>query len=128
MQCADVMTKDPVSIRASETVAVANRVMKTRNVGFLPVCDDSGAVIGFVTEQHLTRVVVEDDVGPATPVEQVMGRDVGKCALEDDVSVAERELAAHPGRCIVCVDDRGVPLGIIGVTDLARVGKRPSSA
>ena len=128
MRCAELMTNGAGTVRAGDAVAVANRVMKTRRVHFLPVCDDTGAVVGFVTEQHLTRVVVENDVGPATPVEQVMGSDVSTCSVDDDISVAERELAAHPGRCVVCVDDRRAPVGIIGVTDLARVGRRPSSA
>lgn len=120
MRCADVMTKDPAFVRASDEVAVANRTMKRRGVGFLPVCDASGAVVGFVTEQHLTRVVVEDDVGPSAHVESVMGRDVCICSPDDDVSVAARAIEAHPGRCAVCVDEAKQPIGIIGATDLER--------
>ena len=121
MRCADVMTKDPAFVRTNDEVAVANRTMKRRNVGFLPVCDaETGAVVGFVTEQHLTRVVVEQNVGPSAPVETVMGRDVCLCVPGDDLSVAERAIAAHPGRCAVCVGGAGEPIGVIGATDVAR--------
>ena len=120
MRCADVMTKDPAFVRTSDEVAVANRTMKRRNVGFLPVCDEGGAVVGFVTEQHLTRVVIEHSVGPSARVETVMGHDVCICSPDDDASVAERAIAAHPGRCAVCVGEALEPLGVIGVTDLAR--------
>lgn len=120
MRCADVMTKDPAFVRTNDEVAVANRTMKRRNVGFLPVCDESGAVVGFVTEQHLTRVVVEQDVGPSAHVESVMGRDVCICSPDDDVSVAEKAIETHPGRCAVCVDGANQPIGVIGVTDLKR--------
>ena len=82
-------------------------------VGGASVCDaESGAVVGFVTEQHLTRVVVEQNVGPSAPVESVMGRDVCICAPDDDVSEAERAIAAHPGRCAVCVGPTREPIGV----------------
>lgn len=120
MRCAEVMTKNPVFVRATDAVAVANRVMRTRSVGFLPVCDENGAVVGFVTEQHLTRVVLEDDIGPSAPVESVMGRDVCLCSPDDDIGVAERAISAHPGRCAVCIGPTREPIGVIGVSDLAR--------
>lgn len=122
MRCADIMTKDPAFVRTHDEVAVANRMMKRRNVGFLPVCDESGAVVGFVTEQHLTRVVVEQGIGPSAPVESVMGRDVCICSADDDVSVAKRAVEAHPGRCAVCVGPAREPIGVIGATDLINVG------
>lgn len=120
MRCADVMTPNVAFVRTNDSVAAANRMMKTRNLTFLPVCDADGIVVGFVTDQHITRVSVMDDVGPATPVEDVMGRDVSTCSPDDDVSVAERALAEHPGRCAVCVAADGGLIGVVGVTDLAR--------
>ena len=120
MRCADVMTPDVVFVRATDDVATANRTMKSRRVGFLPVCDDAGLVVGFVTDQHITRVVVTEDIGPSTPVEVVMGRDVTTCSPEDDVSVAESAIASHPGRCAVCVGPRGELVGVVGATDLTR--------
>lgn len=120
MRCAEVMTREPAFVRTSDEVATANRTMKRRNVAFLPVCDESGAVVGFVTEQHLTRVVVENDVGPSAPVESVMGRDVCICSPDDDLSVAEAAVVAHPGRCAVCVGPAREPIGVIGISDLAR--------
>jgi predicted transcriptional regulator len=127
MRCADVMTTGAVAVRTDDAVALAYRLMKTEDLVFLPVCDPTGAVVGFVTEQHLTRVVVTEGIGPATPVELVMGRDVQTCSLDDDISVAERGLVEHPGRCAVCVGPAGELLGIIGVTDIARARRGPQS-
>ena len=124
MRCADVMTTAAVTVRTDDAVALAYRRMKTEDVGFLPVCDPNGAVVGFVTEQHLTRVVVTESIGPATPVELVMGRDVHTCSPDDDISVAERGIVEHPGRCAVCVGPAGEVLGVIGATDVAR-GRPP---
>jgi CBS domain-containing protein len=120
MRCADVMTKDPAFVHTNDEVAAANRLMRRRNIGFLPVCDESGAVVGFVTEQHLTRVVIEQDIGPSAPVESVMGRDVCICSPDDDVDIAKRAIETHPGRCAVCVGPAREPIGVIGVSDLAR--------
>lgn len=125
MRCADVMTRDPAFVVANDEVAVVNRLMKRRNVGFLPVVDESGAVVGFVTEQHLTRVVLEQNIGPSAPVASVMGQDVCICSPDDDIEVAERVVTAHPGRCAVCVGPTGEPIGVIGITDLTRARNSP---
>lgn len=122
MRCADVMTRDVATARAGDDAATASRIMKRRGVPFLPVCDAAGAVVGFVTEQHITRVAVSEGVGPSTPIESVMGRDVCICAVDDDVLVAARAIRAHPGRCAVCVGPNGEPVGVIGISDLARAG------
>jgi predicted transcriptional regulator len=76
MRCADVMSTDVAFAHGEDEVGGADRVMKRRDIPFLPVCDAAGKVIGFVTHQHITRIAVADDVGPSTPVRDVMGRDV----------------------------------------------------
>lgn len=52
--------------------AVAER-MKARKVGFLPVCDETGAVVGTVTDRDLAvRVLAEHRSVAATRVHDVM--------------------------------------------------------
>lgn len=125
MRCADVMTTDVAFVHGDDEVGLANSIMQKRDIPFLPVCDAAGKVIGFVTYRHITRSAITEDVGPSTPVKDVMGRDVFTCSPEDDVSVAERALVEHPGRAAVCVGPNGEPVGIIGITDLALAGHAP---
>ena len=125
MRCADVMSTDVAIVHGEDEVGVANRIMQKRDIPFLPVCDATGRVIGFVTHRHIAYVAITDDVGPSTPVKDVMGRDVFTCSPEDDVSVAERALLEHPWQCAVCVGPNGEPVGIVGITDLALAGRAP---
>jgi acetoin utilization protein AcuB len=53
MKVKDVMTKDPFSIDPEAPVATAIDVMRTRGLRHLPVVDDTGRLIGIVTDRDL---------------------------------------------------------------------------
>jgi CBS domain-containing protein len=55
MRAADVMTPDPVSISPDASIADAIQLMLTRKFSGLPVVDESGALVGIVTEGDLVR-------------------------------------------------------------------------
>lgn len=49
----DIMTPEPVTVGPDTGVTDAARVMAERSVGALPVVDESGALVGIVTEGDL---------------------------------------------------------------------------
>ena len=55
----DIMTKKPVSIREDETVEKAAVLMLEGNFGGLPVLDESGVVVGMITDTDIFKVLVE---------------------------------------------------------------------
>ena len=99
MKVSDIMSSHVITANQREPVTAAARLMKRHNLGVLPVCDDSGALRGLVTDRDIVlRCVALDGVGTAAGTmgrEQIRripvvdgGRVVGMVSLAD---MARRE-------------------------------------
>lgn len=55
----DVMTKEPTAVRPATGLAHAARIMLERKFGCLPVCDESGLLVGIVTEADFVRFAAD---------------------------------------------------------------------
>jgi CBS domain-containing protein len=56
---AEVMTREPTSVRPAMGLAHAARLMLERKFGCLPVCDDDGTLVGIVTEADFVRFAAD---------------------------------------------------------------------
>ncbi len=56
---AEVMTKEPTSVRPAMGLAHAARLMLERKFGCLPVCEDDGTLVGIVTEADFVRFAAD---------------------------------------------------------------------
>jgi len=69
MQCQQIMKRN---VRAVADVFLAARIMGDNDIGFLPVCDEAGRVIGVLTDRDLAvRICAEDLRATTTPVASV---------------------------------------------------------
>jgi CBS domain-containing protein len=108
-----------------EYVEAAAERMRNRNLGFLPVCDDDGAAIGTVTDRDLAvRVLGEHRSAERTLVQEVMSPDLVYCSPDDELSLAEELMMRHKKSRIVCADEHRRPVGVISLSDIARVEDR----
>jgi CBS domain-containing protein len=120
MRVEEIM-KGPVStVKRDSTVQQAARTMDEEDIGFLPVVDDSGRVVGVVTDRDITvRVVAQGLAGNSVRVEQVMTTNAFTAKKGDDVrKVAEQMKERQVSRMLV-VDDGGKPIGVVSLGDLA---------
>jgi CBS domain-containing protein len=99
---------------------VAAERMRSDNIGFLPVCDASGRVVGTITDRDIAMRVVADERPPHTRVEDVMTHEVIACSPSDDVHRAEQLMGKYNKSRIICVDDAGHPVGVISLSDIAQ--------
>ena len=53
-----IMTREPVSIRSTDTVERAALIMRDRKFGSLPVVDDTDKVVGIITDTDIFRLFV----------------------------------------------------------------------
>jgi CBS domain-containing protein len=102
------------------TVEACARMMRDNNVGFLPVVDGRGQVVGVVTDRDLAVRVLADDLPSETPVGEVMTRDVRVCRFDDDLESAERKMAVARKSRLVVTDDGGRCVGVISLSDFAQ--------
>ena len=121
-KCSDVMTQDPVCCLPTDTVAKAAQLMKSEDVGSIPVIEDQGTMklIGIVTDRDLALQVVapERDAG-TTQVEDVMTYEIITCRASDDVQKAVDAMAQHQLRRMPVIDDKHRIVGIISQADVA---------
>src|SRR5207302_9806279 len=89
MECREIMKEDVECIGPEDPVHDAARAMRDQGIGFLPVCDPGGRVLGTVTDRDLAVRVVAEDCDPSTPVGDVMTREVVACKPQDSVQDAQ---------------------------------------
>ena len=72
-KCREVMTKDPASCSASETVTKVAGLMKQHDVGSVPVVESDKRLVGIVTDRDIVVKVVAAGRNPEqTPVKEAM--------------------------------------------------------
>lgn len=120
--CYDLMTTDPVTCPVRSAAIEAASLMKTHDLGWLPVVDstDTHTLLGVVTDRDLVLKVVADgfDAGK-TPIEDVMTINPVTCTSYDDVHAAMEAMAQHQVRRLPVVDE-GRLVGVIAQADIAR--------
>ncbi len=55
-QVGSVMTRSPVTIKASEPLSKALELMSERRIRHLPVVDDNGRVVGIITARDIVNI------------------------------------------------------------------------
>src|SRR5690606_6796322 len=89
--CRDVMTTNPTTCVPSETVEHVARLMKSEDVGPIPVIEsqNSKKLVGIVTDRDLVLKVLAEGRNPKEmKVEDVMTRNPVTCRENDDVENA----------------------------------------
>ncbi len=114
----DLMTAKPKTLSPSATLAEAARIMRQEDIGGVLVVDD-GKTCGILTDRDIVvRGIAAGKDPNSTSVGDVASKDV--VAIEPDASVDEavrlmRERAIRR----IAVMDKGKPIGIVSLGDLA---------
>jgi CBS domain-containing protein len=128
MKSKEIMKSQVDCIAPSDPAEKAGRIMRDRNVGFVPVCDAAGKVIGTLTDRDLAIRVLADGRPGTTPVQEIMSKEVISCSPEDDVERAAALMGKHQKSRMLCVDDSGKLIGVISLSDIASRGDRQQAA
>ena len=127
-KCSEVMTKTPVCCLPNDNVAKAAELMKSENIGSIPVIENEQTqkLVGIVTDRDLALKIVADGLdAKSTKVEAVMTRRVVTCLADDDLQKALDAMAEHQLRRIPVVDDENKIVGIISQADVATRADEP---
>ena len=127
MICSEIMTKDPECCLPSDTVMKAAQLMKSEDVGPIPIVDDKDdmKLTGIVTDRDLAIKVVAEARDPrTTQVEEVMSEGLVTCRENDDVQSVLKLMQDNQVRRIPVVDKNDHLVGIIAQADVAtRLGE-----
>jgi CBS domain-containing protein len=107
------------TVGPGDNVLTALHLMAEKNIGLLVVVED-GAVVGVLSERDCVRRLVLAGKSPdATPVADVMVRDVIKVDLAHTFADCLRLMHAHGIRHLPVVE-KGKAIGVISIRDLLR--------
>jgi CBS domain-containing protein len=119
MRCETVMKQEVAYVMTDDSVQEAAFIMRDQNVGFLPVCDNRGRVVGTLTDRDLAVRVVADALDVTTTlVGRVMTHELVSCRPEDELTDAERLMATHRKSRIVITDEADHLIGVISLSDV----------
>ena len=93
MRCGDVINKDVARCLETLSVQACAEMMRDNGIGFVPVVDADGQVVGVVTDRDLVLRVLANDLPSDTPVGQVMTCVVRICRPDDELKEVTRREA-----------------------------------
>jgi len=119
--CREVMTREPASSQPTDSLVRVAQIMKTHDVGAVPVVDGSSRkLVGMITDRDITiKAVASGRACDTATVRDVMSSDVVTCREDDDIETAVSRMAERKIRRIPVIDKSGVLCGIIAQADIA---------
>lgn len=119
-RCTDIMKLIPQAVREDDPLRLAADIMAAANIGFLPVCDAEGKVVGTITDRDIVIRAVAPGLDPETRhVDEVMSRNVVSCRPDDELALVEQFMAQYQVSRLVVTDDDDVIQGVISLSDIA---------
>jgi CBS domain-containing protein len=120
LRCDEVMKRNVHSIRERDSLQKAAQLMREQDIGFLPVLDRRGKVVGIVTDRDIViRGCESGACASTTPVRDVMTLEAITCRPEDLLTHAEALMSEHHISRLPIVD-RGALVGIVSLSDVAQ--------
>jgi CBS domain-containing protein len=119
MRCQDVMKREVVFLGEQHTLQDAAAKMRDKNVGFLPVCDARGKVLGTLTDRDIVVRAYAYALPAATPVTEIMSMGIVGCHPDDSIEMVEELMVRFKKSRIVVMDDDGILLGVVSLSDVA---------
>jgi len=117
----EAMTPNPRSITPDTTVQEAAGLMKTEDVGALPIVED-GRLTGVVTDRDIAIRAVADGLGTDTAVRDLASQDIVTIDPQQSLEEAARLMAEHQVRRLPVVEEDGNLVGMLAQADVAQAG------
>ena len=116
----EVMTKEPLSVPPSTTVAEAATVMGERRIGSALVMEDD-ALLGIFTERDIVRALAKDFAAAERPVSEWMTRDPVTVPPDTPAKEALKQMLDGGFRHLPVTEGDSV-VGIVSIRDLSAAG------
>ncbi|MGC2872685.1 CBS domain-containing protein [Ihubacter sp. rT4E-8] len=120
MTVKELMSTSICFIRSDASLSQAAALMRQYNIGFIPVCDNKGALLGAVTDRDLiTRTDFEADEPAKIPASSLMTKNLVTVSPDMDIHDAACLFSKSKVHRLPVVEN-GRLVGILTVNDLAK--------
>ena len=117
----EAMTSNPTAITPDTTVQEAARLMKSDDVGALPIVEN-GRLTCVVTDRDLAIRGVAEGLAAETPVSELASKNVVTIDPQQSLEEAARLMAEHQVRRLPVVEEDGRLVGMLAQADVAQAG------
>jgi CBS domain-containing protein len=117
----DAMTSKPKTIEPSTTAQEAARIMKSEDIGSLPIVEGD-KLAGVVTDRDLAIRALAEGKSPDTAVSEIASKDVVTVDPDQTIEEAARLMAKHQVRRLPVVEEDGRLIGVLAQADVAQSG------
>ncbi len=117
----DAMTASPTTIKPSTSAMEAARIMKSEDVGSLPIMEND-RLVGVVTDRDLAIRLLAEGKGSETAVGEIASKDVVTVDPQQSLEEAARLMAEHQLRRLPVCEEDGKLVGILAQADIAQSG------
>lgn len=119
MNVGELMTAPAVTASRNDTVQAAAERFAGSDIGAMPVCDESGKLLGMVTDRDLVIRCIAAGKNPAeTAVDEVMTRDPVAVNVGMDAMLAAHLMGRKQIRRLPVMED-GKLCGMLSLGDIA---------
>jgi CBS domain-containing protein len=121
MRCDEIMKRHVHRAAPTDSLRAVAQMMREEDIGFVPVCDEEGRVIGVVTDRDIVvRACADDRSMSATRAAVVMSPDLITCRPSHGVGHAEALMRDNRKSRILVTEPNGELVGVISLSDLAQ--------
>ncbi|MBT4837059.1 MAG: CBS domain-containing protein [Methylococcales bacterium] len=126
----EIMIRDVVTLKTSDSILKARKIMMNSNIRHLPIVDADGKLAGLVTQRDLLKIENSEidsinidehrNMESSITLESIMMKQVHTVSEKDSLRAAGLELQRHKFGCLPVVKQDHV-IGIITDTDFVGV-------
>ncbi|MGE0799603.1 MAG: CBS domain-containing protein [Lautropia sp.] len=127
MNVQEIMSRDVLVARPTQSVQQAAEIMAREDIGSLPVGDDD-RLVGVITDRDIAIRCIAQGQGPSTPVEAVMSKDVKYCFDDQEVREVAESMGSEQLRRLPVVNRDKRLVGIVALADVARADRERSAS
>jgi CBS domain-containing protein len=117
----EAMTSNPTTVSPDTTAGDAAQIMKSEDIGSLPIVEDD-KLFGVVTDRDVAIRIVAEGRGADTPVDEIASKDIVTVDPQQSLEEAARLMAQHQVRRLPVVEEDGRLVGILAQADIAQIG------
>ena len=117
----EAMTSNPTTVGPTNTVTEAAQIMKSEDVGSLPIVEGD-KLVGVITDRDLAIRIIAEAKGIDTPVAEIASKDVVTIDPQQSLEEAARLMANNQVRRLPVVEEDGKLVGILAQADIAQAG------
>ena len=119
MEVRECMTRDVVIASPGDSICDAAMRMAECDAGALPV-GENDRLVGMITDRDIAIRAVARNLGPDTPVRDVMSHEVLYCFEDEDIELVAENMGEQQIRRMPVLNRQKRLVGILSLGDLAQ--------